>query len=61
MLLQRVVQNTIDKVLIWTGVSWVPLKYFPKAVNAGSGVKARPEALLNMFHRINAEAVDYKA
>ncbi len=58
--LHRVIEHTVHDLLVRTGVGWIAVENFADAVDTGSGVVARPEALPNVLCCVNAEAIDYK-
>jgi hypothetical protein len=55
-----IIQNAIHVVLIVAGVRWISIEDLSDRIDACSGVEAGPEGLLNMFHGIDAQSVNWK-
>lgn len=50
----RIIQDTVNVLLVVAGVSWISIKDLPDSIDACSSIKARPERLLDMLYGIDA-------
>lgn len=55
---EGVIEDAVEGGLVGAGVGGVAVEDFAEAVDACGGVEAGPEGLLNVFDRVDAEAVD---